>query len=94
MVERQQAFFFKKRTQKTSQAKQSSTRWADIFQALISNGHDKAALQRYTQRQLELFYASILRQNNHAKADLIEAVNQGFGGGPELSKYLKTLRGK
>ncbi|WP_165383016.1 hypothetical protein [Acinetobacter sp. WCHAc060033] len=51
-------------------------------------------MQRYTQRQLELFYATILRQKNHAKADLIEAVNQGFGGGPELSKYLKTLRGK
>ena len=89
-----QAFFFKKRTANTTQAKQSTARWADIFQALISNGHDKAALQRYTQRQLELFYATILRQKNHAKADLIEAVNQGFGGGPELSKYLKTLRGK
>lgn len=37
---------------------------------------------------------SIQRQKNHAKADLIEAVNQGFGGGKELTNYLKKLRGQ
>lgn len=31
---------------------------------------------------------------NSAKADMIEAVNQGFGGGAELANYVKKLRGK
>ncbi|MFU8924896.1 hypothetical protein [Acinetobacter puyangensis] len=51
-------------------------------------------MAHYTERQLLLFFQAIQRQRNHYKADLIEAVNQGFGGGKELPKYLNKLRGE
>lgn len=50
------------------------------------------AIQGYTERQIELFYQSIIRQQNSQKADQIEAVNLGFGGGKETAQYLKQLR--
>ncbi len=63
-----------------------------MIQCLISHGHHLSELKNYTQRQIELFYQSIMRQHNNQKADQIEAVNLGFGGGKETAQYLKQLR--
>lgn len=63
-----------------------------MIQCLITHGHQLSAIKGYTQRQIELFYQSIARQNNAQKADQIEAVNLGFGGGKETAQYLKQLR--
>lgn len=50
------------------------------------------AIQGYTERQIELFYQSIIRQHNSQKADQIESVNLGFNGGKETTQYLQQLR--
>lgn len=93
MVAGKSPFFFKKRASPTAQgANKHTIRWVDIFQTLISNGHRKADLACYTERQILLFYQSIQRQTLLDKANLAEAINLGFAGGKELSNYLKRLR--
>jgi len=47
----------------------------------------------YTERQIHLLYASALRLSRRHKADLIEAVNQGFVGGDAVANHIKQLRG-
>lgn len=91
-MESQSTFFSTQCVQADTHDNTSTIRWSTIFNCLIANGHSKADLVRYTQRQIELFYKEIQREKNHAKADMIEAVNQGFGGGKELGNYLKKLR--
>lgn len=63
-----------------------------IVQTLIANGHDFKAIGGYTERQIELFYHTIVKSQHAQKADTIEAVNLGFNGGKETTQYLKELR--
>lgn len=91
-----QAFFYEKRgashAKKRQNRNNATVRWVDVIQTLVAGGHDFMAIQGYTERQIELFYQSIIRQQNSQKADQIEAVNLGFGGGKETAQYLKQLR--
>lgn len=88
-----QAFFYQKHgANHAKKSKHGEVRWADVIQSLITHGHQLSAIKDYTQRQIELFYQSIMRQHNNQKADQIEAVNLGFGGGKETAQYLKQLR--
>ena len=62
---------------------------------MISAGHAQDEIkQKYTERQLLLYFYSIHRQKNHHYADVATAINLGFAGGEDLTKYLKNLRGK
>lgn len=63
-----------------------------IIQTLVANGHNFGAIGDYTERQIELFYHTIIKHQNAQKADTIEAVNLGFNGGKETTQYLKELR--
>lgn len=63
-----------------------------MIQTLIAHGHDFKAIGDYTERQIELFFGSIQRQQNAQKADTIEAVNLGFNGGKETTQYVKQLK--
>lgn len=58
----QQAFFYKKCVTSATHATETA-RWSDIFQSLISAGHDVADIQgKYTQRQIELYFGAIQRE--------------------------------
>lgn len=91
-----QAFFYEKRgashAKKHQKPNHATVRWVDVIQTLVAGGHDFMAIQGYTERQIELFYQSIVRQQNSQKADQIEAVNLGFNGSKETDKYLQQLR--
>ncbi|WP_051225742.1 hypothetical protein [Moraxella caprae] len=63
-----------------------------IIQTLVANGHHFGAIGGYTQRQIELFYHTIIKDKHAQKADTIEAVNLGFNGGSQTTQYLKDLR--
>lgn len=60
---------------------------------MINAGHSEVAVKKYTQRQIELYFQAVQREKNHHKADMIEAINLGFGGGKDLSQYINKLRG-
>ena len=92
MVESQSTFFSTQCVPNSTHDESKVISWSSVFQCLYSNGHSPDKVARYTQRQIELFYKAIQHEKNHAKADMIEAVNQGFGGGKELGNYLKKLR--
>ena len=93
MVERQQAFFSSRCGSSAAQNTENTVRYSDVFQQLITAGHSLHDLQtNYTQRQIELYFSSVGRLKRQHKADMIEAINMGFGGGENISQHVKQLR--
>lgn len=48
----------------------------------------------YTARQIRLFHREAVRAESRERADRIEAAALGFGGGKDLPKLLRALRGE
>nr|DAN15559.1 MAG TPA: hypothetical protein [Caudoviricetes sp.] len=86
-------FFYEKRgASRPQKPNQKPIGWGVIIQTLIANGHHFGAIGGYTERQIELFYHTIVKSQHAQKADIIEAINLGFNGGKETTQYLKDLR--
>lgn len=45
-----------------------------------------------TQRQVMGFYTALDRRDRAARADRVEDVGMGFGGGKKVAEFIKALR--
>jgi hypothetical protein len=50
-------------------------------------------MQKYTKRQMLMFFAQACRREQQARADLIEDVNTGMHAGRKAAERVRKLRG-
>lgn len=63
-----------------------------MFARLISAGHRPADIPHLTFRQIRLYHAQACARSAADRADRIEDVNLGMGGGKKLPAVLRALR--
>lgn len=67
-------------------------RWADVYAALVRNGHRLDDIGRYTARQIRLFFEASDRLSRHDRAGLVADVSYGFAGGKPATEHIRRLR--
>lgn len=86
-------FFFRALCKEEPARRENSNngRWADIWATLINNGHRANHIEKYTYRQVILYFEAALRREKLIRAQQVVDNNAAQAGGEFAEKHLKKL---
>lgn len=86
-------FFFRALCKEEPAQRENSSngRWADIWAILINNGHQAKHIEKYTYRQVMLYFEAALRREQTIRAQLIVDMNVAQAGGKAAKKYIAKI---